>query len=56
VIALLYVTTERCGSAKLDRGHGATLRRRQRGRMPLAKAFTVAAEGRAEAAAALGTL
>jgi hypothetical protein len=25
-IALLYVTTKRCSSAKLDRGHDATLR------------------------------
>jgi hypothetical protein len=32
-------------SEKLDRGHGATLRRGQRGSMLLAQGFTVVAEG-----------
>jgi hypothetical protein len=44
VIALLYMTTKLCSSAKLDRGHDATLRGGQRSAMTLAKGFTVAAE------------
>jgi hypothetical protein len=43
-IALLYVTTKRRSSAKLDRAHDATLRLRQRGDVTLTKGFTVAAE------------
>ena len=44
VIALLYVTTKRCSSAKLDRGHDAMLRGGQRSAITLTKGFTVAAE------------
>ena len=44
VIALLYVTTKRCSSAKLDRGHDAMLRGGQRSAITLTKGFPVAAE------------
>ena len=44
LIALVDVTTERCGAADLDRGHGTTLRRRQRGTMYLAIGVAIAAE------------
>ena len=44
VIALLYVTTKRCSSAKFDRGHDAMLRGGQRSAITLTKGFTVAAE------------
>ena len=44
VITLLDVTTKRCSSAKLDRGHDAMLRGGQRSAITLTKGFTVAAE------------
>src|SRR3984893_11157539 len=44
LIALLYVTAKRGGSAAFDRGHDATLCRGQRRAMPLAIAVAVAAE------------
>ena len=44
VIALLNVTTKRCGSAELDRAHDAMLRRGQHRGMRLTIGFAVAAE------------